>query len=64
MAEWSNLSFSSLDLLAHTEGYRFESCQRLFVLYLYSYYSIQIRNYPTPHMYAQLPQFGKKCCTT
>ena len=36
MAEWSKLSFSSLELLAHSVGCRFESCQRLLFFYLYS----------------------------
>ena len=36
MAEWSKLSFSSLELLAHSVGCRFESCKRLLFFYLYS----------------------------
>ena len=36
---WSKLSFSSPELLAHAVGCRFESCQWLLFLYLYSVYT-------------------------
>ena len=36
MAEWSKLSFTSVELLAHAVGYRFKSCLRLLFFYLYS----------------------------
>ena len=53
------LSFSSPDLLKVIGSNPAKgSWSSPFIL------SIQIRNYPTPHMYAQLPHLGKKCCTT
>ena len=67
MAEWSKLSFSSPELLAHAVGSRFKSCQWNMFLTSTFILSTQIISYPTllPYiMAAQFPHLGKKCCTT
>ena len=57
MAEWSKLSFSSPDLLAHIKVVGSNPAKGYWSSTFIP--SIQIRNYPTPHMYVQLPHLGK-----
>ena len=51
MAEWSQLSFSSPEILVLAEGCRFESCRWLLFLYLYSVYMNKKFSHPSSLSY-------------
>ena len=51
MAEWSQMSFSSPEILVHAEGYRFESWLWLLFLYLYSVYTNKKVSHPSSLSY-------------